>query len=251
MDDTRNTFNINSLSEKELKEASSLIDERLKEIKDKREDKKRRKKQYALITPKPQYHTNYYKLWEIVKDTVNNGGAVNAGNIEEIYYKGQEQERIPMEDIYPCPECGAVGSLSVGEYGDHDSCWGTGKSKKRITCSRCSFVCTAKHQSNDWDAWEQFHDWLIRKGYLNPADPTASVQEMLDYGYTYKGMWPLHQEAAEKHYEAGLSVWRLYDDGTESSVMDLTDLREHAEKGGLFGIEKEEWEKQKKGEAEI
>ena len=69
---------------------------------------------------------------------------------------------------------------------------------------------------------------------------------MLDYGYTYKGMWPLHQEAAEKHYEAGLSVWRLYDDGTESSVMDLTDLREHAEKGGLFGIEKEEWEKTEK-----
>ena len=40
----------------------------------------------------------------------------------------------------------------------------------------------------------------------------------------------------------GIEVFRIYEDGTEGAVTSLTDLQEHAEKGGLFGVEKETWE---------
>ena len=56
-------------------------------------------------------------------------------------------------------------------------------------------------------------------------------------------MFPLKQEAAERLFtQDGIEVFRIYEDGTEGAVTSLTDLQEHAEKGGLFGVEKETWE---------
>ena len=66
---------------------------------------------------------------------------------------------------------------------------------------------------------------------------------MQDYGYSWDGMFPLKQEAAERLFtQDGIEVFRIYEDGTEGAVTSLTDLQEHAEKGGLFGVEKETWE---------
>ena len=66
---------------------------------------------------------------------------------------------------------------------------------------------------------------------------------MQDYGYSWDGMFPLQQEAAEHLFtQDGIEVFRIYEDGTEGAVTSLTDLQEHAEKGGLFGVEKETWE---------
>ena len=63
------------------------------------------------------------------------------------------------------------------------------------------------------------------------------------YGYSWDGMFPLQQEAAEHLFtQDGIEVFRIYEDGTEGAVTSLTDLQEHAEKGGLFGVEKETWE---------
>ena len=74
-------------------------------------------------------------------------------------------------------------------------------------------------------------------------DATISVKEMQDYGYSWDGMFPLQQEAAEHLFtQDGIEVFRIYEDGTEGAVTSLTDLQEHAEKGGLFGVEKETWE---------
>ena len=74
-------------------------------------------------------------------------------------------------------------------------------------------------------------------------DATISVKEMQDYGYSWDGMFPLKQEAAERLFtQDGIEVFRIYEDGTEGAVTSLTDLQEHAEKGGLFGVEKETWE---------
>ena len=72
---------------------------------------------------------------------------------------------------------------------------------------------------------------------------TISIKEMQDYGYSWDGMFPLQQEAAERLFtQDGIEVFRIYEDGTEGAVTSLTDLQEHAEKGGLFGVEKETWE---------
>ena len=70
-------------------------------------------------------------------------------------------------------------------------------------------------------------------------DPTISVKDMRDYGYAWDGMLPLRQEAAEQLYtQEDMEIYRIYEDNTEGTVTDLENLREHAEKGGLFGVEK-------------
>ena len=77
----------------------------------------------------------------------------------------------------------------------------------------------------------------------NPApDDTISRKEMQDYGYSWDGMLPLRQEAAEKLFSQDIEVFRIYEDGTEGAVTDHSDLQEHAANGGIFGVEKEAWE---------
>ena len=56
------------------------------------------------------------------------------------------------------------------------------------------------------------------------------------------GMLPLQQKAAEQLFHEDVSVYRIYEDGTEGLVTDLEDLQAHTQKGGLFGVEKETWE---------
>ena len=73
-------------------------------------------------------------------------------------------------------------------------------------------------------------------------DPTISVKDMQDYGYSWDGMLPLQQETAERLFHEDLEVFRIYEDGSEGVVTDLDDLRGHAEKGGLFGVDKEKWQ---------
>ena len=82
-----------------------------------------------------------------------------------------------------------------------------------------------------------------KKPEIPMPDPTLSIKDMQDYGYSWDGMFPLKQEAAERLFtQDGIEVFRIYEDGTEGAVTSLTDLQEHAEKGGLFGVEKETWE---------
>ena len=73
-------------------------------------------------------------------------------------------------------------------------------------------------------------------------DPTIGISDMENYGYSWDGMLPLKQETAEHLFHEDLTIFRIYADGSEGMVTDLDDLREHAEKGGLFGIEKADWE---------
>ena len=73
-------------------------------------------------------------------------------------------------------------------------------------------------------------------------DPTISIKEMQDYGYSWDGMLPLQQEVAEKLFSQDIEIFRIYEDGTEGAITAIEDLREHAEKGGLFGGEKDAWE---------
>ena len=74
-------------------------------------------------------------------------------------------------------------------------------------------------------------------------DPTITVKEMQEYGYSWDGMLPLQQEAAQRLFtKDDVEIYRIYEDGTEGAVTSVADLQEHAEKGGLFGIEKNTWE---------
>ena len=70
-------------------------------------------------------------------------------------------------------------------------------------------------------------------------DSEVSVSDMQGYGYFYDGMLPVTRERALELDAAGLTVYILHEDNTESMVFDTEEIIEH---GGLFGVEHEEWE---------
>jgi len=71
-------------------------------------------------------------------------------------------------------------------------------------------------------------------------DESVSVDDMKAYGYAWGGMLPMREEAAAEVMKS-CTVFRLYGDNTESRVQDASELKDHAQKGGLFGVEKVEW----------
>ena len=70
-------------------------------------------------------------------------------------------------------------------------------------------------------------------------DSEVSVSDMQGYGYFYDGMLPVTRERALELDAAGVTVYILHEDNTESMVFDTEEIMEH---GGLFGVEHEEWE---------
>ena len=71
-------------------------------------------------------------------------------------------------------------------------------------------------------------------------DPGISVDEMKEYGYAWGGMLPMREEAAAEVMKH-CTVFRLYGDNTEGRVLNASELKDHAAKGGLFGVTKAEW----------
>ena len=71
-------------------------------------------------------------------------------------------------------------------------------------------------------------------------DEQVSTPDMQKYGYSYDGMLPVTRERALELDAAGLTVYVLHEDNTEIMVFDPQEIMEH---GGLFGVDREEWEK--------
>ena len=71
-------------------------------------------------------------------------------------------------------------------------------------------------------------------------DEQVSTPDMQEYGYSYDGMFPVTRERALELDAAGLTVYMLHEDNTESMVFDPQEIMDH---GGLFGVDREEWEK--------
>ena len=71
-------------------------------------------------------------------------------------------------------------------------------------------------------------------------DEQVSTPDMQEYGYFYDGMLPITRERALELDAAGLTVYVLHEDNTESMVFDSQEIMDH---GGIFGVDREEWEK--------
>ena len=71
-------------------------------------------------------------------------------------------------------------------------------------------------------------------------DSEVSVSDMQEYGYFYDGMLPVTRERALELDAAGLTVYVRHEDNTESMVFDTEEIMDH---GGIFGVDREEWEK--------
>lgn len=74
-------------------------------------------------------------------------------------------------------------------------------------------------------------------------DRTITQDEMVEYGYEWGGMIPLREQAAEKLYDAGLEIFVLNQGNSEASIDSKDYLTDHAERGGIFGVEKVAWAK--------
>ena len=73
-------------------------------------------------------------------------------------------------------------------------------------------------------------------------DPSITVSDMQEYGYTWDGMLPLKEETALHLYEKeDMQIFLLHEDGSESIPDSPEDIKAHAEKGGIFGVHKEDW----------
>ena len=71
-------------------------------------------------------------------------------------------------------------------------------------------------------------------------DEQVSTPDMQEYGYFYDGMLPVTRERVLELDAAGLTVYVLHEDNTESMVFDPQEIMDH---GGIFGVDREEWEK--------
>ncbi len=73
-------------------------------------------------------------------------------------------------------------------------------------------------------------------------DPMIGLWEMEEYGYTWNEMLPLTQGRALELFDRDLPVYLLHEDGSETTVHDRKQITGH---GGIFGIEKGDWENEK------
>lgn len=79
-------------------------------------------------------------------------------------------------------------------------------------------------------------------------DPMIGLSEMREYGYQWNEMLPLTQEKALELFEHDLPVYLLHTDGAESLAESRERIEEHE---GIFGVEKETWNKALKQQTKI
>lgn len=73
-------------------------------------------------------------------------------------------------------------------------------------------------------------------------DPTLSWQQMVCYGYADSDMLPLSKDRAAELMERDITVYMLYQSGTDAMAFDTADIVNH---DGLFGITRDEWQRVK------
>jgi len=69
-------------------------------------------------------------------------------------------------------------------------------------------------------------------------DPMIGLYEMHDYGYDWSEMLPLTKDRALELWDDDYPIYLLHVDGSEAMADDREEIEEH---GGIFGIEKEDW----------
>ena len=69
-------------------------------------------------------------------------------------------------------------------------------------------------------------------------DPMIGLCEMHDYGYDWSEMLPLTKDRALELWDDDFPIYLLHVDGSETMADDREEIEEH---GGIFGIEKEDW----------
>ena len=97
--------------------------------------------------------------------------------------------------------------------------------------------------SHIYDGFDETAVNLLRQEVMpveKMPDDSISIEEMKHYGYKWGGMLPMREDAAAEVMKS-CQIYRLYGDDTEGLVLDAKEIKEHAAKGGIFGVEKTDW----------
>ena len=97
--------------------------------------------------------------------------------------------------------------------------------------------------SHIYDGFDENTVDLLRQEVMpveKMPDDSISIEDMKQYGYKWGGMLPMREEAAAEVMKS-CQIYRLYGDDTEGLVLDAKEIKEHAAKGGIFGVEKADW----------
>lgn len=155
------SFNIDNLSEKELREINRASQEKLDAINAEKRRKAELKKNYALKEIPSTHKVDYARLGRSAymwfKDHQE---PLGSGTYDALLEASTDEIKPNREDVYPCPLCGNF-SLRVGNFGD------TYAPRIAVCCESCDFVVKKKTDGKEYYAWEIFHEWLVKHGYLS------------------------------------------------------------------------------------
>ena len=90
--------------------------------------------------------------------------------------------------------------------------------------------------------------WNAREEIDGFPDRSIGMAELKGYGYTADDMFPLRQEMALELHRVGEKVYCLQSDGSHGDYVSREMILEHE---GLYGIEKEAWQRTQEQEDEI
>lgn len=90
--------------------------------------------------------------------------------------------------------------------------------------------------------------WNAREEIDGFPDRSVGMAELKGYGYTADDMFPLRQEMALELHRVGEKVYCLQSDGSHGDYASREMIQEHE---GLYGIEKEAWQRMREQEDEI
>ena len=77
---------------------------------------------------------------------------------------------------------------------------------------------------------------------MNVPSKTLTYEDMSNYGYTWSGMLPLaKEEAIDIFQNKGLSVYHLFEDGTETTIKAIEDFDKFDADIDMFGVEEKDW----------
>lgn len=154
-------LDLNGLTKKELKELAEASQARLEAIKSEERRKAELKKNYALKEIPSTYKVDQAMLGRsVIHWFEDNKKPLDTATFDTLVKACTNEIKPRREEVYPCPLCGDF-NLRVGNYGDSFA------PRLAVGCDSCEFVMKKKTDGKEYYAWEIFHEWLVKHGYLS------------------------------------------------------------------------------------
>lgn len=156
-------INLDNLTEKELRELNKASQERLDAINAEKRRKAELKKNYALKEVPSTFKLDQARLGRsVVMWFKDHQEPLDSGTFNALVEGCTDEIKPDRSEVYSCPYCGAF-NLRVGNFGDE---WSP---RIAVTCDSCDFVVKKKTDGKEYYAWEVFHEWLVKHGYLDES----------------------------------------------------------------------------------